>query len=117
MLKFEFYILALVLFFIFGYGISVSGQQTQTLIIITPGASEPGANSPFFPTSISLPVGSTVNWTNKDHLTHTVTSFTNSFDSGLLSPDQSYTETFYRPGYYNYYCSIHPYMNGEINIG
>lgn len=91
-------------------------QQSPTTITIIPGASEPGTENPFFPSSLNLPIGSIVNWTNKDQLIHTVTSFTKSFDSGMLSPNQYFNNTFYTPGYYNYYCSVHPYMNGEITI-
>jgi plastocyanin len=99
--------------------ITILGQevkQSAPTVIIIPGASEPITKSPFFPSSLNLPIGSTVNWINKDQVTHTVTSFTLTFDSGLLSPNQSFVHTFFNPGYYNYYCTLHPYMSGAITI-
>ena len=76
--------------------------------------------------------GTTVTWTNNG-MTHTVTTcdathYTsarcpsqnavglNSFDSGTMSDGATFTWTFMVKGTYYYYCSLHPWMQGEIIV-
>ena len=64
----------------------------------------------------NLPVGAIVVWYNNDSVTHTVTARDNSFDSGNLSPGDTFRYTFERSGTFDYYCEIHPSMIGKIII-
>ena len=74
-------------------------------------------NFAFAPHSITVPVGTRVNWTNKDDEPHRVTSTGNQFvASQALDTGDSYAVTFAKPGTYAYYCSIHPMMVGTIIV-
>ena len=68
------------------------------------------------PTSLTVPVNTTVKWVNKDPIPHTVTSDAGLFDSGSIASGASYTQTFTTAGTYNYHCTIHPYMTGKIIV-
>ena len=71
----------------------------------------------FAPANIIVDAGTTVTWTNRDGVGHTVTS-----DGGreLQSPSLGQTETFSHtfgePGQYRYYCEPHPYMRGLVTV-
>jgi plastocyanin len=70
----------------------------------------------FSPLSLTVPVNTTVKWTNKDGIAHTVTSSTGLFDSGTLSNNATFTYTFTVAGTYTYFCTIHPDMAGVIVV-
>jgi plastocyanin len=61
----------------------------------------------FAPSSITIQVGGTVTWSNDGPSDHTVTANSGSFDSGNLSPGQSFDHTFTQPGTFAYYCQYH----------
>ena len=73
-------------------------------------------NFAFSPATITIAVGTTVTWTNKDDVRHTVTSRTQLFDSGLLAKDSSFSYKFDQKGSYEYYCIPHPYMVGKVIV-
>ena len=69
----------------------------------------------FYPFTVAVRVGATVQWTNYDPVSHTTTSDVGRWDSGALSPvaggataGGSFRFTFMQPGTYGYHCSIHP---------
>ena len=66
--------------------------------------------------TITVAVGTTVTWTNKDSVRHTVTDDNGSFDSGLFGQGETFSYTFNRPGEYDYHCIPHPYMTGKIIV-
>ena len=68
----------------------------------------------FSPSALTVPVGTTVTWQNKDSVAHTVTG--KGFDSGNLDGGKSYTYTFAKPGTYNYVCSYHPSMTASVVV-
>jgi len=70
----------------------------------------------FVPATVTVSAGSTVTWTNQDSAPHTVTSETDIFDSGRLSTNDSFSYTFTDRGTFSYYCTIHPYMKGEVIV-
>jgi len=71
----------------------------------------------FSPSEMTVSVGDTVVWTNRDSAGHTVVSDTgNELNSALLSNGQTYSHTFTQAGTYNYHCSIHPSMTGKIIV-
>ncbi len=73
-------------------------------------------NFSFSPASLTVPLGTTVRWTNRDDIPHTVVSENKTFKSKALDTDQEFTYTFTRPGTYNYFCSIHPKMTAKIVV-
>ena len=72
----------------------------------------------FRPPSMQTEVGKTITWTQKDSAAHTVTSTSGpeSFDSGRLGKGQKFSQTFSKPGTYQYKCTIHPSMKGTIVV-
>ena len=75
------------------------------------------ANFAFAPASLTVKVGSTVTWTNKDSATHTVAWDDGSQGSGSLTADGApYTQTFATAGTFAYHCSIHSSMKGTIVV-
>ena len=71
--------------------------------------------------TVVLGVNSTVTWINDDnvHQTVTSTSFSQPFNSGDLSPYQSFSFTFTKAGAYFYECTIHktlPAMHAEVIV-
>jgi plastocyanin len=71
----------------------------------------------FNPSTLSVPVGETVEWHNQDGVPHTVTSdIQGQFDSGVLNAGKKFSNKFIIPGVYGYHCSIHPGMQGTITV-
>jgi plastocyanin len=70
----------------------------------------------FSPVSLTVPVGATVSWNNLDGEPHTVKSIDQSFRSGALDQNDSFSFKFDKPGTYRYVCSIHPQMVGTIVV-
>jgi plastocyanin len=73
-------------------------------------------NFTFSPNTLTLPVGSTVRWTNHDDIPHNVVSEDKSFKSKVMDTDEQFSYTFTKPGTYTYFCSIHPKMTGKIVV-
>jgi plastocyanin len=70
----------------------------------------------FTPSTLSIPVGTTVIWSNQDGTLHTVTSSTQAFTSGGLDQGAGFSHTFSAPGTFAYYCKLHPSMTGTITV-
>jgi plastocyanin len=68
------------------------------------------------PPMLSVPAGTTLTWVNHDEEPHTVTSATGAFGSAGLVNDDTFVETFTKPGTYQYFCKIHPYMKGTVIV-
>jgi plastocyanin len=73
-------------------------------------------NMAFSPSSITVNVGTTVKWTNKDNMLHSVTSNTSVFDSGDMNLNSTYSYTFTTVGIYSYHCKFHPEMTGIVTV-
>ena len=73
------------------------------------------------PEVIQIPVGTTVVWENIDDAMHTVTSGNPQdgadglFDSMIAAGD-SFKFTFNTPGKEDYFCMVHPWMTGSVEI-
>lgn len=82
----------------------------------------PYSHYAFSPDKITVHAGAVVTWTNNDSRNHTVTSDLTvkspeeKFDSGIIKPGENFSHTFENPGYYGYYCKIHPYMKGLVIV-
>lgn len=72
----------------------------------------------FSPAALTVPVGSTVTWTNQDTAPHDVktTSGPVSIHSPMLQKGQSWSFTFTTAGSYGYYCTVHPDMTARIVV-
>jgi plastocyanin len=70
----------------------------------------------FNPPTLTIPVGTTVTWTNHDRDEHTVTSSTRLFSSAGLDPNETYSFRFDTAGTYAYFCAIHPHMTAQIVV-
>jgi len=96
-------------------------------VIITEGAFDPAnADDAFSPRVTTVPVGTTVTWTNEDgKVVHTVTSGESDgtvgtpdglFDSGNMKNGDTFSFTFAEPGTYEYHCTPHPWMMGTVIV-
>ena len=106
-------------------GTSSPGTDTQTE---PPEGESPGPdftlgnvtviieNLAFSPETINVDAGTTVNWINRDFVSHTVTSRTGIFDSGIMPRDAGYSYTFNETGDFEYYCTLHPNMVGHVIV-
>ena len=73
-------------------------------------------NFVFEPARLVVKAGTTVTWTNRDDIPHTVAATDRLFKSKAMDTDESYSFTFSTPGEYSYFCSLHPHMTGTIVV-
>ena len=73
-------------------------------------------NFSFGPVALTVAVGTSVTWTNRDDIPHTVVSDDKAFRSKVLDTDEKFSFTFTKPGTYGYFCSIHPKMTGKVMV-
>ena len=96
-------------------------------VTIALGSAAPGCEETdicFLPHTISINEGESVVWSNQDTAAHTVTSGTPGsgpdgfFDSGLFLSGETFLFNFnsFAPGVYPYYCMVHPWMEGVIQV-
>lgn len=70
----------------------------------------------FEPQEIEIAVGGTVTWENTGEVAHTVTSRSAGFDSGSMSPGDTFTLTPDASGTISYFCQFHSSMQGTIVV-
>jgi len=69
------------------------------------------------PSALTVPVGTTVTWTNNDSAAHTVTSDTAGvFDSGPINQGVTFTFTFSQAGTFTYHSTSDPSMTGTVTV-
>src|SRR5271170_6797241 len=73
-------------------------------------------NFSFGPGTITVTAGTTVTWTNRDDIPHTVVSTDGIFKSKVMDTDEKFSYTFTKPGSFPYFCSIHPKMTGKVMV-
>jgi plastocyanin len=73
-------------------------------------------NFSFGPATLTVPIGTTITWTNRDDIPHTVVSTDGVFKSKVLDTDEKFTYTFSKAGTFPYFCSIHPKMTGKVVV-
>jgi plastocyanin len=117
----------------------VLAENQSHTIIIPRGAASPEVDitklSPtqwYVPSQISVNQNDSVTWINRDTEVHTVTSGTGAglesllnnkqgikngiFDSGIFGPGKNWTYKFVNPGSYQYFCTVHPWMEGNVIV-
>ncbi len=111
-------------------GVAPAFGQTANEIDMTKGAGAAAtadcvaANNCFSPGALSVTPGTTVTWKNTDTVSHYVTSGQPAdnttgtvFDSGnLIKPGGTYQFTFANAGTFNYFCTVHPWMVGQVIV-
>jgi len=70
----------------------------------------------FVPAQLTVPVGTTVTWTNGDEETHTVTATDRTYTSTGLEHTETFTHRFTTPGTYTYFCALHPHMTATVVV-
>jgi plastocyanin len=74
-------------------------------------------NFSFAPSRTAVAIGTTVTWSNRDDVPHNVVSTDRQFKSPVLDNGEQFAHRFDRAGTYKYFCSLHPKMTGEIEVG
>ncbi len=74
-------------------------------------------NFNFSPANVSVPVGTTMTWTNRDDAPHNVVSTDRRFKSKVLDTGEQFSYRFDTPGTCKYFCSLHPKMTGQVVVG
>jgi plastocyanin len=97
------------------------------------GAEEGGARSPvlskgghaevvleklrFSPQTLSVRVGTTVTWINRDSVPKIVVSAGQPLEvPPIIRAGQTFSRTFGTEGTYSYFCSVHPGVTGKIVV-
>lgn len=105
-------------------GYNVASAKTWDVTIPTGAADDTNKEKRFFYSPWDLTVGiyDTVQWGNGDTASHTVTSGNPTdgpdgvFDSSLLGTGKSFSHKFVKGGTYDYFCTIHLWMTGKVNV-
>ncbi|HST08070.1 MAG TPA: cupredoxin family copper-binding protein, partial [Gemmatimonadaceae bacterium] len=74
-------------------------------------------NFKFAPATLTVRAGTKVVWINNDDVPHLIVNVQNKFrQSPVLDSDQRFATTLTKPGTYDYFCSLHPMMQGKIIV-
>ncbi len=97
----------------------VKGDVVMPSKVSRPGCEE--TDRCYIPSQIKIEKGKQVTWVNEDSAFHSVTSGSYDsplelFDSGHLDPFESYTLDFDESGTYDYFCTLHPWMKGQVIV-
>ena len=101
----------------------IEAPKEPIKVTIPEGAAIPEDGQIYYdPEVINIPVGTMVVWDNVDNTMHTATSGNPTagadgvFDSDILDAGDKYEFTFTDAGNYDYYCILHPWMIGTVNV-
>jgi len=99
--------------------LTIKGDVIMPTKVSRPGCEE--NDRCYIPSLIVIEKGKQVTWVNEDSAFHSITSGyygtpTELFDSGHLDPFESYTLTFDETGTYDYFCTLHPWMKGQVIV-
>ncbi len=113
------------LFTIFMVGIVPAVFADTFDVLIPEGTSVRGCETTdkcYIPFGVKIDVGDEVIWTNEDMAFHTVTSGNPTdgpddlFDSGMFKIDEQFSHKFEESGNFDYFCTLHPWMEGIIVV-
>ena len=92
-------------------------------VVPVAGSASPGCEPECYdPSTVTIGAGGTVTFVNTDTAPHTVTSGTATdapdgvWDSSLIMIDMSYSVTLDNSGTYDYFCMVHPWMQGIVIV-
>jgi plastocyanin len=135
----------LVLCLVLGVGVAAcgddDGDDTGSAAVTTEATTEPGDDSAaggdnapapsgdaarsekveivdfaYDPDPVTIEEGGKVIWINEDSAPHTATADDGGFDTGTLEEGKLKSETFKEAGTYPYICTIHPEMEGTVEV-
>jgi glucose/arabinose dehydrogenase len=91
---------------------AAQGRPDQQTVVVDTG------DFYFNPNEVHIQPGDTVRWTNNGNISHTSTSADEPavWDSGNLAPGASFAFTFETAGTYDYVCTYHPQMVGQVIV-
>ena len=69
----------------------------------------------YAPPTVTVKRGTRVTWVNQDPFPHTVTA-PGRFDSGSIAAGASWSYVARTPGQYDYICTLHPNMKGQLVV-
>lgn len=85
-----------------------ASSQAHTVVI---------SGSQFQPATLTVNAGDTVEWKNSDIIPHTATSTdSTTFDSGRIEVGASWKYGANKRGKFNYECTFHPNMQGQLVV-
>lgn len=101
----------------------IEEPASDPVVIIPEGAAIQQDGQIYYdPEVITVGVGTRVIWDNVDDTLHTVTSGIPNggpdglFDSSIIAAGESFEYTFDTAGTIEYYCIVHPWMVGTVNV-
>ena len=99
-------------------GVALGGALALGVVGSALAAEEPVTieSFAFDPADLTVSVGDTVTWTNKDSAAHTATADDGSFDTASISSGNAKSVTFSTAGTFTYHCAIHASMKGRIVV-
>jgi plastocyanin len=100
-------------------GLLLAGSPNVAANTPQPAATEVKIdNFSFTPVTLTVTAGTTVTWTNRDDIPHTVVSVDDpkAFKSKVMDTDERFSFTFSKAGTYTYFCSVHPKMTGTVVV-
>ena len=104
-------------------GSSSGGASSNVVVNNALGSSTPGCEPDcFIPTTATIRAGGTITWVNGDTAAHTATAGTAAdgpsgvWDSSLIMAGGSYSYTADTAGTYDYFCMVHPWMEGVVIV-
>ena len=74
------------------------------------------ATAAFAPAQVDVLAGDSVVWRNNSQKTHNVKFETEGFNSGRIAPRGATNHPFPTPGVYDYVCTIHDPMTGQVRV-
>lgn len=84
--------------------------------IVTAGAAISILAGSYTPAHVDVLAGDTVTWTNHSVRRHTVTAEDGSWSSADVFTGGTYAHDFERTGRAAYFCTVHPFMRGDIDV-
>ena len=97
-----------------------SGSPAQEHMHHAPAADADAAISILFglyaPARVDVLAGDSVRWTNDSVRVHSVAADDGGWASGRLVSNDSFSRTFDAPANVPFYCTLHPYMRGEVDV-
>ncbi|MDN5847329.1 MAG: hypothetical protein L0H53_13770, partial [Candidatus Nitrosocosmicus sp.] len=97
-----------------------NAQEGEFTLTINPGATNSDSLNPIEPANITIPIGATVVWLNKDSAYHQIVSGTpeegptNVFYGDFFGTNEAYNRTFDSAGVIDYYDPIWTNIRGQI---
>jgi plastocyanin len=102
-------ILALLMIAVQGIGLPSNAWAKDATVAID--------NFTFEPQVLTVKAGTTVTWTNRDDIPHSVIDKDRKLlHSKVMDTDESFSFTFVEPGDYDYFCGLHPHMTARITV-